>query len=154
MGPKKRWAAWVETFAWLEWVWDVFLKRYYQKFCKIYTQQTLQLRFNIVFTLIWRRNVAQRQINVETTLLRQRWNNVVYFNVELNNVRQHQNNVVIFNVNFDNIGQRRNNVANIRIWKKKSRFKNKKLFSFKEYTGLKIFFNFSPVLRGVVKEHL
>ena len=94
-------------------------------------------------------------VNVEIYNVQQRWNNVVYFNVELNNVRQRRNNVVIFNVDFHNIGQRRNNVANMTIWKKKikPRFKSKTIFlSFKEYAGLKIFFNFSPFCKIIFAE--
>ena len=85
-------------------------------------------------------------VNVEIYNVQQRWNNVVYFNVELNNVRQRRNNVVVFNVDFHNVGQRRNNDAIMTIQKKiKPRFKSKIIFlSFKEYAGLKIFFNFSP----------
>ena len=73
-------------------------------------------------------------------------NNIVYFNVELNNVRQRRNNVVVFNVNFHNVEQSRNNVPNMTISQKiKPQFKNKIIFlSFKEYAGLKIFFNYSP----------
>ena len=83
-------------------------------------------------------------VNVEIYNVQKGWNNVVYFNVELNNVRQRQNNIAIFKVDFHNVGQRRNNVANMTISKKKPRFKSKIIFlRFKEYAGLKIFFNFS-----------
>ena len=100
----------------------------------------------------WRRTTSNKRLNnvayfnVEIYNIQQRWNNAVYFNVELNNVRQRQNNVVIFNVDFHNVGQRRNNIANMTILKKtnKPRFKSKIIFlRFKEYAGLKIFFNFS-----------
>ena len=95
-------------------------------------------------------------VNVEIYNFQQQWNNVVYFNAELNNVRQRQNNVVIFNVDFYNVGQRWNNVANMTIWKKiKPWFKSKIIFlSFKEYAGLKIFFNFFPFYEEFVKECL
>ena len=90
--------------------------------------------------------LKQRCIRQRWSLHSQRWNNFVYFNVELNNIRQRRNNIVVFNVDFYNVEQRRNNVANMTISKKinKPRFKSKIIFlRFKEYPGLKIFFNFS-----------
>ena len=94
-------------------------------------------------------------VNVEIYNVEQRWNNVVYFNFELNNVRQRRNNVVVFNVDFHNVGQRRNNVANMTVSQKiKPRFKSKVIFlSFKEYAGLKAFFNFPPFWEEFVTEY-
>ena len=87
----------------------------------------------------WKNSVY---VNVEIYSVEQRRINVVYFNVDLNNVRQHQHlTMTIF--------------VNMKIWKKikiKPRFKYKIiLWSFKEYTGVKIFFILFCILRGICK---
>ena len=90
-------------------------------------------------------------VSVEIYNVEQRRINVVYFNVDLNSIRQRRNNVVIFNVDFHNVEQRYefDNLKKIKI---EPRVKNKIiLLSFKEYTGLKIFFISFSILRGICK---
>ena len=118
------------------------------------SQQTFQRRFNIAFRLIRRRDIAQHQINVETTLRTSKLKFTTFNNVEKTLCISTLNCATLDNVKttlsfstsiFTTLG---NVETTLRIWpfeKKKPRFKSKIIFlSFKEYAGLKIFFNFSP----------
>ena len=90
-------------------------------------------------------------VNVEIYNVEQRRINVVCFNVDLNNVKQRRDNVVIFNVDFHNVGQSCE-YKRLKKIKTKPRVKNKIIFlSFKECTGLKIFFILFSILRGICK---
>ena len=119
------------------------------------SQQTFQRRFNVVFRLIWRRGVAQSEINVETTLCTSTLKFTTLNNVETTLCFSTLNWTTLDNVEttlsfstsiFTTLG---NVETTLRIWpfqKKtnKPRFKSKIIFlRFKEYAGLKIFFNFS-----------
>ena len=127
------------------------------------SQQTFQRRFNVVFRLIWRRGVAQSEINVETTLCTSTLKFTTLNNVETTLCFSTLNWTTLDNVEttlsfstsiFTTLG---NVETTLRIWpfeKKKPRFKSKIIFlSFKEYAGLKIFFNFSPFSEEFVKQY-
>ena len=105
----------------------------------VLSQQTFQRRLNVAFRLIWRRDVAQRQINIETRMRTSTLKSTTFNKVETK--------LCISMLNWTTLD---NVETTLRIWpfqKKKTnqpRFKSKIIFlRFKEYTGLKIFFNFS-----------
>ena len=110
-------------------------------------------------------NVKQANVeiyNVETTLskstlncnVEQRRINLAYFNVDLNKVRKSQSNMSFSTYIFPTLS---NVETTLWIWpygKKKIKpwVKNKIIFlSFKEYTGLKIFFILFSILRGIYR---
>ena len=125
------------------------------QFYKMHTQQTFQRRINVVFRLIWRRDIAQRQTYVETTLRTSTLKFKTFNNVETTLYISMLNWTTLDNVEttfsfsmsiFTTLG---NVETTLWIWpfqeKIKPRLKSKIIFlSFKEYAGLKIFFNFSP----------
>ena len=130
----------------------------------ITSQQTFRCRFNIVFRLIWRRNVAQRQINVETTLC----TSMLIFKT-LNNVESTLSISRLIWTTLDNVEKRchfqrsfwqhwgtskqRCEYDHLKKIRLKPRVKNKIIYlSFKENTGLKIFFILFFILRGICKK--
>ena len=117
------------------------------------SQQTFQLRFNVVFRLVWSRTTWNQCWNNTEYVKGEIYNieqcriNVVYFNVDLNIVSKRRNNTVIFNVDL----KQRCGYDHLKEMKFKPRVKNKIIvLSFKEHAGLKIFTLFS-ILRGICK---
>ena len=114
------------------------------------TQQTFQLRFNVVFRLIWGRDVEQRQINVKTTLCMStlKFTTLCFSTLNWTTLDNVEPTLSFSTSIFTTLG---NVETTLRIWpfekKYKPRFKNKIIFlNFKEYVGLNIFLHFFPIL--------
>ena len=124
------------------------------------TQQTFQRLFNVAFRFIGRRDIAQRQIKVEATLCTSTLKFTTFNNVKTTLCISTLNWTTLDNVEttlsfstsiFTTLG---NVETTLRIWpffkKIKSQFKSKTIFlSFKEYAGLKTFFNFPHFKRNL-----
>ena len=114
--------------------------------------RTFQRRFNVAFRLIWRRDIAQRQSNVETTLCTSTLTFTTFNNIETTLRISTLNWTTLDNVETTlsfstSISQRWTTSKQCCKYDHsiKPQFKSKIIFlSFKDYAGLKIFFNVPP----------
>ena len=118
------------------------------------SQRTFQRRLNVAFRLIWRRDATQRQNNAKTTLFTSTLKFTTFNNVETTLCISMLNWTTLDNVettlSFSTSTSQRWTTSKQRceynhLKKIKPRLISKIMFlSFKDYAGLKIFFNFSP----------